>query len=98
VKIAEPQPFQVIASYPNPFNPSTTIEFSLNKPGNISLDIYNVTGQKIRELFTGNMPEGIHSVVWDGLDGNGVVVSSGMYLYHLRMGEQMTAGRMTLIR
>ncbi len=68
---------------PNPFNPTTNINFSLNKSSDVSIIIYNVKGQKVRTLVSDKYSQGIHNVVWNGLDDNNQVVSSGIYLYRM---------------
>ena len=93
-----PSPLSIRNNYPNPFNPSTTIEFSLPKKGFVSLIIYNISGQKVRELVSENLPAGLHHVVWDGTDENGHAASSGIYISQLRMGKKAVAGKMLLIK
>lgn len=98
VEKAEPTSFVLTGNYPNPFNPTTTIEFTLQKAGDIRLDIYNVMGQKVRELVSETLTAGSHSVVWDGRDSNGVAVSSGVYISRLKMGEQVQTKQMMLVK
>ena len=85
-------------NYPNPFNPSTTIEYSLHGEGYVELAIYNTAHQKVRTLIESYEQAGLHSVVWDGKDENGLQVSSGVYISHLKMDEHITTGRMTLVK
>jgi hypothetical protein len=75
--------FALLENYPNPFNPSTTIEFSLAEGGNVSLGIYDMLGRKIRQLHEGYLNDGSYSVVWDGKDDSGVAAPSGTYFYRL---------------
>jgi hypothetical protein len=78
-------------NYPNPFNPSTTICYSLGKEAQVSLDIYNVKGQKVRSLYHGKQDKGTHTIVWDGKDASGRETSSGFYFYRLNAdGKQVT--------
>ena len=93
-----PSGFALKGNYPNPFNPSTTIEFSLPEAGFADLAIYNLAGQKIRELVSGTLSEGIHSVVWSGRDDSGLTVSNGVYLARLRMNDTAVTGRMMLVK
>jgi flagellar hook assembly protein FlgD len=72
-------------NYPNPFNPSTKIRFILKEQGYVSLTIFNIKGEKVRELVAKNMNPGAHIVEWDGMEQSGHQVPSGMYLYALRM-------------
>jgi len=93
-----PSNFAIRGNYPNPFNPSTTIEFTMPENAFVNLTIYTMTGQKVRELVSGTMAEGIHSVVWDGRDDSGLPVSAGLYVTQLKMGEVVRTGRMTLVK
>jgi len=92
------QAIDITGNFPNPFNPSTTIEYSLHGEGYVELTIYNNAQQKVRTLIEGNEHAGLHSVVWDGKDENGLPVSSGVYISHLKMGSHITTGRMTLVK
>ena len=87
-----------LSNHPNPFNPATTITFSLPSPGRATLAVYSVTGQKIRELVSGRLAAGTHSIVWDGRDGNGRMMSSGIYISRLTVGRNIASRRMALIR
>ena len=71
------------ANYPNPFNPTTSISFSLAKAGQATLKIYNTKGQLVRILLSGAKSSGSHTVVWNGLNNEGKAVSSGLYFYRL---------------
>ena len=70
-------------NYPNPFNPSTTISFSIPVESEVQLTIYNVKGQKVKTLTSDYFERGNHSVVWNGDDENKNQVSSGVYFYNL---------------
>ena len=70
-----------VGSYPNPFNPSTTISYSLPNNSSVKLDIYDVAGRKVRSLLDEGKSAGYHNVVWNGRDENGRGIASGMYLY-----------------
>lgn len=91
-------PFRLAQNYPNPFNPETTISFSLAGKSNISLDIYNMKGQKIRTLHSGVLPKGNHSLVWDGTDDKNTAVSSGVYIYKMRSAGQTQTRKMILMK
>jgi len=98
VEESAPVAFELVGNYPNPFNPTTTIEFSLLKAGDVSLEIYNVAGQKIREITSGKMGPGKYSVVWNGRDNQGNAVSSGVYVSKLSHGGSVATGLMTLVK
>lgn len=93
-----PTEFVLGDNYPNPFNPVTTILYSTPKEGNITIEVYNVLGRKIRTLFTGYQAAGNHEIQWDGLDDAGMQMASGIYFVTLRSGQFVTAKRMTLMK
>jgi hypothetical protein len=93
-----PQVFTLSQNTPNPFNPTTTISFTLPISGNTTLTIYNAAGQKVRTLISGNQTTGIHSVLWDGKDDFGKLVSSGVYIVRLSMGKYSDIRKMMLVR
>jgi len=79
---------ELIGNYPNPFNPSTNIKFSLKADSKVSLNIYNIRGQKVKTLINDNMQAGWHSIVWNGRDDNGKSVSSGVYFNSFGTADQ----------
>ena len=79
-----PKEYALRGNYPNPFNARTIISFALPKDTRVSLDIYNILGQKVKTLVDGVMAAGYHNVEWNGTDHNGLGVSSGVYLYKLQ--------------
>ncbi|MDD4308981.1 MAG: T9SS type A sorting domain-containing protein [Candidatus Cloacimonetes bacterium] len=85
-------------NYPNPFNPSTTIDFSLPLAGVATLEIYNLKGQKVRQLLNSNLPSGSHKAVWDGINDFGQPVSSGIYFYRVNCNKQAFTGKMILAK
>lgn len=80
-----------INNYPNPFNPSTTIEFSILNDSNVELLIYNIKGQKINTLVQDSLTKGSHSINWNGKNDNGKSVSSGLYYYTLKVNGKTEA-------
>ncbi|MCE5251259.1 T9SS type A sorting domain-containing protein [bacterium] len=93
-----PSALLITGSYPNPFNPSTTIEFFLPDEGFANLVIYNIMGQKIRTLLSQPAQAGRHSILWDGTNDRGETVSSGVYLAKLKARSGITYHRMLLVR
>ena len=71
---AVPSEFGLLQNYPNPFNPSTAINFIVAEEGFVSLNVYDVTGRIVSTLVEGNLSNGYHSVVWDGVDINGIPI------------------------
>lgn len=86
-------------NFPNPFNPSTTIKFSLQNDSKIELIIYNIKGQKIKTLAHNDFTKGSHSIIWNGGDESGNLVSSGIYLYKLNVnGKNEVAKKCLLLK
>lgn len=98
VEETPPAVFHLGANYPNPFNLSTTISFSLPKPEKSELVIYSATGQHVRTIFSGPLAAGSHSMIWDGRDDHGKTVSSGLYFSRLTAGEYIATGKMLLVK
>ncbi|MDD4232210.1 MAG: FlgD immunoglobulin-like domain containing protein, partial [Candidatus Cloacimonetes bacterium] len=85
-------------NYPNPFNPNTTIAFELARAQNVSLDIFNVKGQKVRNLRSGFMAAGNHSIAWDATDDFGKALASGLYFYRLQSNQSTFTRKMLLMK
>jgi hypothetical protein len=80
-----PDTFKLFANYPNPFNPSTTICYSLPASADIRLNIYNLKGEKVRTLINQHQSTGTFAVSWNGRNDNNVRVASGIYVYRLEI-------------
>jgi len=93
-----PEPIILLNNYPNPFNPETTIQFILAEDARVSLTIYNLLGQKVITLTEGQKSAGLHTVVWDGRDESGHDVSSGVYIYSVRVKDMVQVKKMVLMR
>jgi hypothetical protein len=78
-------------NYPNPFNASTTISFNLPKAGQVTLTIYDIAGREIKQLVEGDYEVGPYSIIWDGQDSDGQIVSSGIYFYKLDINGNRSA-------
>jgi len=89
----ESQTPALLGNVPNPFNPSTQISFSLSEAADVTLEIYNITGQKVATLTTGRLEAGHHSVAWDGSNA-----ASGIYLYRLEAGDFVDTKKMVLLK
>lgn len=85
-------------NYPNPFNPETTIQFSLRAPTSAQLQIYNAVGQKIRVLADQGFPAGTHRLAWDGKDDQGFPVPSGIYLLVISTPAWQEGRKMMLLK
>ncbi|HSG98633.1 MAG TPA: PKD domain-containing protein [candidate division Zixibacteria bacterium] len=89
----KPNEFSVAQNHPNPFNPSTKIEFNTPEAGRVEVMVYNLLGQVVATLMDADVSAGIHSVEW-----NAAGVSSGVYLYSVKFGEQTLVRKMTLLK
>ena len=89
---------QLKNNFPNPFNPETTISFSLKTAGHVRLEIFNVRGQKVKVLVNDFKEIGSHSVVWNGTDDIGQSVGSGMYFYLMSTDGYSGVKRMILLK
>ncbi|MCD6376996.1 MAG: sulfatase-like hydrolase/transferase [Caldisericaceae bacterium] len=80
--------FHLKQNYPNPFNPKTKITFKLSERVHISLDIFNLKGERVANIINGLCSRGVHNVIWDGRNCSGKKVSSGIYIYRLYIKEK----------
>jgi hypothetical protein len=85
-------------SYPNPFNIQTKIDYAIPTQSPVSIRVYNILGQEIRELISQDMQPGYYSIIWDGKDNSGSAVSSGVYFYVLRTPEKATTKKMVVLK
>lgn len=85
-------------NYPNPFNPTTTINFNLQEAVHVRIEIYNIQGQVINSVANGNYGAGSNNVEWDGLDGEGRPVASGLYFYKMKAGRYTSTKKMILMK
>ena len=88
-----PDDYEALQNYPNPFNPTTTISFTLGNASVISLEVFNIQGQKVATLATGSYSAGTHAVEFDASD-----LSSGVYLYRLTTDENVETKKMLLLK
>ncbi len=88
----------LLSNYPNPFNPETKISYSMAKAGDAELTIYNIKGQKVKNLVNDHVDAGEHSIIWNGKDLNGADVSSGVYFYRLKTADGVQNKKMLLLK
>ena len=91
---------ELSGNQPNPFNPTTTISFSLTTEYNVNTEIliYNMRGQKVNQLINEQLPTGRYSVVWNGKDDNGKQVASGIYFYRMITKDYSSTKKMILLK
>ena len=87
----------LLGNYPNPFNPTTTISFSIPTESKIDITVYNLKGQKIRTLAHNEFNKGNHSIIWNGNDEIGKPIGSGIYLYKLNVNGKTEAVKKCLL-
>ena len=85
-------------NYPNPFNPATSIQFVLDRARFVELSIYNPAGRLVRTLVRGQLAPGTYVEEWDGRDSNGRGVSTGIYFYQLKTGQETLTRKMILLK
>lgn len=95
---ALPNTTSLSKNYPNPFNPSTTIEYSISNPGQVSLVVYDLNGSTVKTLVNDFAGRNNYSVTWDGKNDNGQQVASGQYFYVMQAPGFTSTEYMTLIK
>jgi hypothetical protein len=98
IRTSVPDKFTLGNNYPNPFNPTTTFNFSIAKSGLVRIAVYNVLGQKIKTLIDKQMQAGNYKATWDGTDNFGSHVSSGVYFYRLESHSFSVTKKMILMK
>jgi hypothetical protein len=93
-----PKEYELKQNYPNPFNASTLIEYSLPKPSDVILEIYNLIGQQVRVIVDERQRAGVHSIFWNGRDKFDREVASGIYLYRLKTDTYQRTKKMIMIK
>lgn len=93
-----PASYSLSQNFPNPFNASTEISYTLSRRSHVNISIYNVLGQNIRELVDAGIEAGKHAVIWDGNDYNGRPAPSGIYFYEIRSDDFRETRKMVLMK
>ncbi|MFB3845091.1 MAG: T9SS type A sorting domain-containing protein [Candidatus Cloacimonadaceae bacterium] len=88
----------ITSNYPNPFNPSTTIAYYIPVKSKVDMTIYNIKGQRVKNLINNEIPKGNHKVIWDGKDNNGLAVSSGIYLVRIGIGDKVDTHKVIMLK
>ncbi len=93
-----PNQFGLAQNYPNPFNPSTSISFSVPFATNVTLEVFNILGEKVATPFSGMATTGINEVIWDGRNESGKSVASGIYFYRMQANDFEKTYKMVLMK
>ncbi|MCK4716772.1 MAG: T9SS type A sorting domain-containing protein, partial [Candidatus Marinimicrobia bacterium] len=95
---AIPEVFALQQSYPNPFNPTASIKYDLPREAMVRIIIYDIIGREVRTLVNEKQDAGYKSIIWDGRDNEGCMVTSGMYIYQMITDEFQKTRKMTLLK
>ena len=97
-EVIKPTVTKLTGNYPNPFNPTTTISFSLKEAGHVSVNIYNMRGQLVKTLVNAELERDFHEIVWDGRDNSGKTTTSGVYFYKMKAQNYNSTKKMILMK
>jgi len=87
-----------VSNFPNPFNPTTQIRYVVMKPAQVTIQVFDVTGRRIKSLVNTTQPQGKYNVTWDATDTFGNQVSTGMYFYRAQVGSDMVTGKLLYLK
>ena len=93
-----PEKFELVNLYPNPFNPILTIQYNVDIKQDVSIDIYNILGQRVNTLLNQEMPAGYHSITWNGKNNKGVLLGSGIYFIKIGTKNQSYVKKVSFIK
>ena len=94
----QPGQFKLHQAYPNPFNPTTTLKYEMGSAGPVSINVFDVSGHKIRSLYNGIQIPGLHEVRWDAKNDNGRSMSSGVYLFKVNVNGKTHTAKTLLLK
>ena len=95
---SRPEDLHLIRNYPNPFNPTTNLEFSMSRSQNVTIRIFDTKGRQVKNLFYGGLDAGDYSFSWDATNESGVGLPSGVYIYAIQSGSVRLAGKMMFLK
>ncbi len=93
-----PNEFKLHSAYPNPFNPSTTIQFDIPEDSFVSLNVFDMMGRKIKTLLNDKISAGRRSITWDGTNNLNQVVSAGTYFYMISTSNYKSTKKLILLK
>ena len=94
----KPVEFSISQNYPNPFNPTTKLQFQIPATGELKLNIYDITGRLVKEIFSGEKDAGLHTLDWNAKDLNGNQVASGVYFYSVQFNNTLLTKKMIYLK
>lgn len=93
-----PTQFTVSQNYPNPFNPTTKLQFQIPTAGKVKLNIYDINGRLVKEVFSGEKEAGLHTLDWNAKDLNGKQVASGVYFFSVQFNNTLLTKKMIYLK
>ena len=93
-----PDEFTLYDNYPNPFNPRTNINYDIPEATDVTLDVYNLMGQRVRTLVSRHHEPGRYSVSWDATNDFGSPIASGMYIFKIHAKDFVSIKKMLLMK
>ena len=93
-----PDKFELLPNYPNPFNPSTTIRYSLPESADVNIAVYDINGSHITDLADNHQNPGTYTITWNGRNDAGLMVSSGVYYCRVKAGNYIKTNKMILLK
>jgi hypothetical protein len=93
-----PEHLTVINPYPNPFNPSTTINYGISKDSRVSIEVYNLIGDLVATLYNREQVQGWHSITWNGVNNQGLLVPAGIYLAKITSNNASDTVKLMLLK
>jgi hypothetical protein len=96
--IADAQPFLLEQNFPNPFNPSTRLSYTLSAPSQVRLSVYDLTGREVSRLVDGFQSSGNFQVTWNSADESGRLMATGTYVALLKVDEKTATRKMILMK
>lgn len=96
--LTQPRFFDLLGNFPNPFNVRTTIRVRLSEADHVTVEVFDILGRKVKTLFRGLAPSGISSYQWEGTNDIGIIASSGVFFYRVQVRDQVSIGKMVLLK
>lgn len=93
-----PVEFSISQNYPNPFNPTTKLQFQIPTAGKVKLNIYDINGSLVKEIFSGEKEAGLHTHDWNAKNLNGKQVASGVYFYSVQFNNTLLTKKMIYLK
>ena len=93
-----PETYSLSKAYPNPFNPTTTLQYDLPEDALVNITIYDMMGRQVKALVNGSQTAGYKSIQWNATNNQGQPVSAGLYLYTIEAGEFRQTKKMVLLK